>query len=59
MIGIAIERWSSKKEQEVIDWLREAYGYPSKITWFVDQDFDLRTLILDDKIYTMYLLKWS
>ena len=59
MIGIAIERWSSKKEQEVIDWLRETYGYPSKITWFVDQDFDLRTLILDDKIYTMYLLKWS
>ena len=59
MKGIAIERWSSKRDMEVNNWLRECAGNPTKDTWFIDYDYDLITLILSDELYVMYKLKYE
>ncbi len=58
MKGVAIEHWNSKKRVEVNDWLLKYYGKPGENTWYIDYDFDLVNLILNDEIYTMFALRW-
>ena len=59
MKGVAIEDWDSKKRVEVNDWLQKYYGRSSENTWYIDYDFDLVNLILNDEIYTMFTLRWT
>ncbi len=59
MKGIAIERWPSDFENEVLGWLRETSGYSNPKTWFIDQDYDLVTLVLSEELYLLYKLKWQ
>ena len=59
MKGIAIERWSFDHTALIENWLEECSGPTTKETWFVDQDYDLLTLILSDELYVMYKLKYE
>jgi hypothetical protein len=59
MKGVAIERWPGAQEQRVVAWLTECSGPPTMDTWFIDQDYDLLTLVMLDELYTMYKLRWG
>lgn len=58
MKGIAIERWSSSREDKIKVWLRQTFGPSTRKTWYEEQDYDLVNLIMNDEIYIMYKLKW-
>jgi hypothetical protein len=57
--GIAIERWPLGKAFEVVKWLEDRYGKPTKQTWYKEYDFDLVTLVMNDEIYIWYMLRWA
>ena len=59
MRGVAIERWTFTKTQEVTQWLTTNFNTPTKDTWYIDRDFDLKTLTMTEQIYMVYLLRWT
>lgn len=59
MRAIAIERIGFEQYEKVTDWLIDTYGPAKKRTWYVFQDYDLMDLVMNDEIYTMYMLRWG
>lgn len=59
MIALAWERVSLLKKHAVETWLAETFGPPTPATWYINQDYDLFDLLLNEKIAVMYYLKWS
>lgn len=58
MRGIAIERWTFEHTALIEDWLGECSGPSTKETWFIDQDYDLLTLVMSEELYVMYKLRY-
>ena len=56
--GVAIERWGWQRRQMVRSWLEENFG-PHGDLWYEEQDYDLETLVMDEQVYVMYMLRWS
>ena len=59
MNSIAIETWSRDKYYNVFKWLTAQFGPPSTTTWYADIQPLVEDLIMDDEIYSWYLLKWG
>ncbi len=59
MIGIAWERVSWAKTAAVEDWLTVTFGPSTPTTWYIEQDYDLLGLIMNESIAVMYYLRWS
>jgi hypothetical protein len=59
MKGYPIEQLSMSESGKLIRWLETTYGKSNKDTWFVEQDYDLETLVLAEDIATLYELKWK
>lgn len=59
MKGIAIEGLTLDRQVEVYNWLYDTFGHQSKETWHEEQDFDLFSIVVNDKIYNWYLLKFG
>lgn len=59
MRGIAIEDFSMSHWQVVKHWLIENYGESSIKSWYVDIQPGFEDLIMNDEIYTVFLMKWS
>ena len=58
MKGIAIERWPSDRTAPIRKWLLENMGPESATTWYVEYDYDLFTLVMNEEIYVIYKLRW-
>jgi hypothetical protein len=59
MIGIAWERESWTKRAAVECWLTETFGSSTPTTWYLEQDYDLLGLVMNESVAVMYYLKWS
>ena len=59
MIGIAWEREDWLKRAVVENWLIETFGPSTPTTWYIEQDYDLLGLVMNESIAVMYYLKWS
>lgn len=58
MKGVAIEGWDLVHEARVKTWLQKLFGPQDMNVWYIDQDFDLWTLVMREDIYLLYHLKW-
>ena len=58
MIGIAWERVDLIKKHAVESWLAETFGSPTPTTWYLDWDYDLLGLVMNEEIAVLYYLKW-
>lgn len=58
MIGFVFENISLSKQDAQIAWLTDTFGESTEQTWYLDQDYDLETLVLTEEIAVMYKLKW-
>lgn len=59
MIGVAIEHWSLSKYDEILTWLETNFGPEDATTYYVDYDHDLWTLMMSEKISSIFYLRWS
>lgn len=59
MIALAWERVNLSRKIVVEAWLKEEFGPSTLTTWYIDQDYDLQSLVLNDAISVMYYLKWA
>ena len=59
MIGLAWERVDLVKKQAVETWLAETFGPATPTTWYLNWDYDLLDLLLNEEIAVLYYLKWS
>lgn len=60
MRGIALECVSDLRTLGlIVEWMVTTFGQSSKDTWFIDYDYDLRNLMFNDEIATMFYLRWS
>jgi hypothetical protein len=57
--GVAIEQWAPGVEYKVCAWLKDAFGPTNRNSWYIDQDYDLVTLVMRADIFSMYLLKFE
>lgn len=60
---LAIEHWDYLKVRKPrLEWLEKNYGEPGSFKeggrWYVDHDYDLVNLVMDEDIYTMFSLRW-
>ena len=59
MRSVAIEKWPNTRRVNVIAWLHKYYGKGGvEKRWYVDHDFDLINLTMDEDVFITYLLKW-
>ena len=59
MIALAWERVNLVKKQAVETWLEETFGPATPTTWYLNWDYDLLDLLLNEEIAVLYYLKWS
>jgi hypothetical protein len=60
MRGVAIEYWKLAHRRAVTSWLIANYGQPGvEKRWYIDNDYGLVNLMMDEDVYIMYSLKWS
>ena len=60
MRGVAIEGWKLARRRAVTTWLIENYGQQGiEKRWYIDHDFDLVNLMMDEDVYIMYSLKFG
>lgn len=57
--GVAIERWGVGRELDVVGWLETNFGKRAKKLWYIDQDYDLVTLVMREDVFALYLLKYE
>lgn len=60
--GVAVENWRYECLHEVELWLEQNFGHGGihkGARWNLDYDYDLRTLCMDEDVYTFYCLKWK
>lgn len=57
--GVAIEGWGVGRELGVVKWLETNFGKRAKELWYIDQDYDLVTLIMREDVFALYSLKYE
>ncbi len=55
VIGVAIERWSTKKQDRATEWLYNTYGPVGPRSWYVDSQHLCVDLVMRKDIYFMFL----
>lgn len=57
--AVAFERLPAERRLNIITWLEENFGSSDRgRCWYLDQDYDLENLVMDEDIYMMYRLRW-
>ena len=59
MYGIAIEQWDYQYKEEVLNDIESNFGLSDKKTWYIDEDYDLITLCMNNEIYIWFCMKWK
>lgn len=57
--GVAIEGWSGDKVTKVERWLTKNFGPAGAKTWYIDVQPWQEDLVMNEKIYAWFSLKWK
>jgi hypothetical protein len=59
MKGVSATRWPLSTRLEVEQWLEDMYGPQSLTTWYIDTDYGITDLVMNEEIFTIYSLRWG